>query len=156
MDSLIIFSAKYLFLVSVIALGIYFFRSPKEIRISMFRVGIILLPLTYAIGLLARALYDNPRPFVVENLTPLIEHAADNGFPSDHTLLLASLASLATFFNRKLAIFLWIITLVVGASRVLAGAHHSLDILGSIIISIACAGVIYFINKQKPNATNHI
>ena len=67
-------------------------------------LGVISLPLTYVLGVIARSLYFNPRPFMVSGVEPLISHAADNGFPSDHTLLLASIASLvfiAVYFVQR-------------------------------------------------------
>lgn len=155
MTYLIIFGAKYLFLVSILITLYIFLRLEKTERLEMFKLGAILLPITYIVGLLARRLYENPRPFVIENIAPLVDHAADNGFPSDHVLLLTSLATLSLFFNRKISIILWVITLLVGISRVLANVHHTLDIIGSIIISIMCGGVIYFIHNHKTNATNH-
>lgn len=150
MNSLIIFSAKYLFLLSLFLFAWYFFMSSRELRRKIMNFGVFLLPLSYLLGLLSRSLYENPRPFVLENFEPLISHAADNGFPSDHTLLLASLAVLITFFHRKLGVTLWVITILVGVSRVMAGVHHLTDILGSIAIALISAGLVYFVlDRQK-------
>ena len=40
--------------------------------------------LTVGVVKLAGALYAHPRPFVVFHAAPLVAHAADNAFPSDH------------------------------------------------------------------------
>jgi len=117
-------------------------------------LGVISLPLTYVLGVIARSLYFNPRPFMVSGVEPLISHAADNGFPSDHTLLLASIASLVFIFNRKLAAWLWVITILVGISRVYAGVHHFIDILGSISIAIASTALVYVIIRKLWNKNN--
>lgn len=150
MDTLIIFGAKYLWILSVILFVWLFYKSD---RIRFIKMSLV-LPASYLLGILARALYENPRPFVVENIQPLIEHSADNGFPSDHTLLVASIASVATFFDKKMGLILWVITILVGVSRVLARVHHPIDIVGSIAVSIIASWMIYFfLNKKKENGT---
>lgn len=94
---------------------------------------------------MARALYFDPRPFVEGQFEPLIKHVADNGFPSDHTLLLAAIASVITFYDKRYATILWVITLVVGLSRVYAGVHHLLDIAGAILIALVSTSLVYFV-----------
>jgi len=145
MDNFFIFGAEYLFLLSVVIAAIYLFKSLDKRK--LFKFGVIILPVSYLIGLVARALYYNPRPFVTENFTPLIDHVADNGFPSDHTLLVASLAVWATFFNNKLSLALWAIAIIVAVSRVYVGVHHPIDVLGSMVISALVGLMLYCINK---------
>lgn len=137
MSAFFIFSAKYLFAVSILILGAYFFtrRWPAQKELALFAIPAGLF--AYILGVIANHLFYDPRPFVVGNFTPLIQHAADNGFPSDHTLLLAALAAVGMYWNRRLGIVLWAIALLVGVSRVYVGLHHPIDIAGSVIIAIA-------------------
>lgn len=152
MDYLIIFSAKYLWIASLVLAVFAWMRvANKKSFISLS----ILLPTSYLLGVIARKMYFNPRPFVENNFAPLIEHAPDNGFPSDHVLLVASLATLITLFDRKLGALAWIIVILVAASRVLAGVHHVLDVSASVLISIAVGAVVYFSHKFKQNAANN-
>ncbi len=136
MESLIIFSARYLFVVPIIILGAYFFiqRRPAQKRMALFAVPAGLL--AYALGLLAGFIYYDPRPFVSEHIIPLIRHAADNGFPSDHTLLAATLASVGTYWNKRIGLILWIFTILIAMARVYAGVHHAIDVLASMAIAI--------------------
>lgn len=149
MDTLIIFAAKYLFLASLLFTAYFLFKSPAELRQKIVKFGLFSLPLTYLMGLAARMLYYNPRPFFEENFAPLIPHLADNGFPSDHTLLLAGLATLIYFFDRKLSIPLWVITILVALARILAGVHHLLDIVASIVIALISGYLVYFVLKHQ-------
>ena len=149
MTTLIIFGAKYLALLSpliVLWLGVTKFRNEwqKFITILVANLG-----LSYLFGLLARGVYYDPRPFVVESFTPLVAHLSDNGFLSDHTLLLASLATSVGFFDKKFAALLWLITILVGTARVLAGVHHTIDILGSIVIALIVKWLVYFVLEQR-------
>lgn len=149
MDQLAIFGAKYLFLLAPIVALVFLYRASPEVRKGVAVFGLLSLPLTYVIGLVARSLYENPRPFVVENIKPLIDHVADNGFPSDHLLLLAGLATLISFFDKKLGILFWVIALLVGISRVYAQVHHWTDILGSIVIALIVGGVVHFVLEAR-------
>jgi len=145
MNTLFIFGAKYLFVFSIIIGAIYFFRAPRETKREILILAVFTLPLTFLLGVLANHLYINPRPFVVQNFTPLISHAMDNGFPSDHVLLLSAIAIIFSFFNRKTAIWLWIIALLVGISRIYVGVHHTIDILGSIGIALISGLSVYYV-----------
>ncbi|MBP7061163.1 MAG: phosphatase PAP2 family protein [Candidatus Moranbacteria bacterium] len=135
MDSLIIFGAKYLYLVIVIISLAYLVAVPKSRSSQVIVAALIALPLTYIIAKIMSALYFDPRPFVVGNFIPLIPHAPDNGFPSDHTLLSAAIAAVMFAFDRKIGVLLFLIAFLVGLARVYAGVHHLTDILGSIIIA---------------------
>jgi len=152
MNELFIFGAKYLFLGSIILSFIYLIKTNRKLDILKFAV--FSFPISLIVGKILNLLYYNPRPFVLNNTTPLINHVADNGFPSDHVLLVASLASLFLFFNKKVAILLWIITFLVAISRVYVGVHHILDVVVSALISITVAWMIYLLSKFETNATN--
>lgn len=135
MEQLLIFSAKYLFLAPVVLLGIYFLYQERSVKFNMVVFAVGSAVLAYGAALIAKHLYMDPRPFVVGHFTPLVSHAADNGFPSDHTLLTSVLAAVGSYWNRKLGALLWVIALVVGFSRVYAGVHHPIDIIGGVVIA---------------------
>lgn len=142
MDTLIIFCAKYLIWL-VVLLGLAFlFVSIHWKRVAL--SAALSMALAYALAKAVGALWYDPRPFVVGHLTPLIAHAADNGFPSDHMLLGAAIASVVYAHNRVWGLVLWILALIVGVARVLAGVHHTVDLAGSIIVAVVAVGVIEF------------
>lgn len=143
MNSLIIFGAKYLIVVLVVIALAYFVKQSREKQKQLAVFALIALPATYVVAKIASLLYYNPRPFVVENFTPLISHIADNGFPSDHTLLSSAVASVVYYFDKKVGAVLFVLALLVGAARVLAGVHHVVDILGSFVIAIVVSLLVY-------------
>lgn len=155
MDFLIILIAKYLFILSPVIAGVYFLKQNKKTQKEILFFGITSLILIYLVSVIAAHLYYDPRPFVIGHFTPLITHAPDNGFPSDHALLLSAIASVLMFYSRKVALALWIITLLVAIARVYAGIHHPIDIIGSIIISLIISLAVYIFIKhasiQKPS-----
>jgi undecaprenyl-diphosphatase len=142
MQTAIIFCVQYMVYIGMIAAVTFFIFLPRAEQKRLALYGIIALPVTYIVAKLLALLYDDPRPFVVGHFAPLVAHAADNGFPSDHTLLLAALASVFYPYSKKASWTIWAITLVVGFSRVAAGIHHAIDIIGAIAIAIVvCRGI---------------
>lgn len=144
-----IFGAKYFFVVSLLVAGIYFFKADKALKKKIMIFSALTFPIILLAAMLASQLYENPRPFVVEQFTPLIPHAADNGFPSDHVLLVSAIAAVFSFFNRRLGVGLWYVVSLVALGRVYAGVHHPIDVLGSMIISVLVTFVVYVIIKGK-------
>lgn len=154
MNSLIIFGAQYLYLV-IVALAIwYVVRQPKDKRWRILLCAVIALPLAYVTAKILSTFYYDPRPFVVGNFLPLLPHAPDNGFPSDHTLLSGAIAAVIFFFHRKLGLVLFAIAVLVGVSRVLAGIHHVVDIVGSLVIALAVTYVVF--KYLLPKVWQHI
>lgn len=140
--------ASYLYLVVLLVAAIYFFTRPKQVMKKMAICGVIIAPLAYIIAKISSFLYYDPRPFVVGHFTPLVAHAADNGFPSDHVLLTGAVAMIIWFYSKKLSTALWILALLIGWSRVYAGIHHWTDIFGSIVI-VLVAGIVYYFAARR-------
>ena len=158
MDSVIIFCAKYVFLVVVLGAAVAWLVAPKDQKFK-FLVAVILAGASaYILAKIAGKVYYDPRPFVAEHLRPLVAHAADNGFPSDHALFTATLTAATYFFNKKIAVGMALLTVVVGIARGAALIHSPLDIAAGWILGIAggVAGYYlaswYFDRKPKTNA----
>lgn len=115
----------------------------KEFIVATLFAGTIALLLSR----IASHVYFDPRPFVSEHVKPLITHAADNGFPSDHALLTMTLTAVTYFFSKKIASVMLILTVLVGIARVLAKVHSPLDILGGWIIGIIGAIAGYYLMR---------
>lgn len=152
MSFLIVFIGQYVvFIVGLIALAVTLF-SEKSVRNKIIMLAIPSFLVAFGIASLAGTLYYNPRPFVLEQTIPLIPHEADNGFPSHHTLY-AIVASASMFMYRlKTGILLGILAVLVGVSRVIAGIHHPIDIVGSVAIAIAATCIAWVIVKGLTKA----
>ncbi len=139
MNSLIIFTAQYVFLISIGLFLVYsgdLWIKQRKIFFSFVLLSITSFLLSFIIAkILANFIYD-PRPFVVEHVKPLFQHIADNGFPSDHMLLAMTIASVVFVYSRKLGILLTVIAVCIGTARVTAHVHHVEDIVGSAFITI--------------------
>jgi len=136
MNNLVIFSAEYLYLFEIILVAVYFFLQTGSRQKSIIILSAVFLPLAYIVAQLIAAFYFDPRPFVADNFTPLIFHAPDNGFPSDHMLFTSAIASVLFVYNKKIGVLAWAIAFIIGVSRIYAGVHHLTDIIGSAVIVI--------------------
>ena len=136
MDNLIIFCAKYVFFAAEILVLLLLLQQNRKQRLqfllTLISAGIVALALSKILG----KLYYDPRPFVNQNIAPLIAHAPDNGFPSEHTWFTATVASCLYLFNKQYGKLAFIVVLVVGIARVLAHLHSPIDIVGGIAVGI--------------------
>lgn len=157
MHEVVIVIAKYFIVLSVLLTVAMWFRvsTPEKKRFILLAVlGAIFSLVLAKVG---SKLYSDPRPFVVGHFTPYFSHANDNGFPSDHTLFTSFLAFTTWHFSKKAGWILLAIAVLVGLSRVIAGVHHIVDIVGSIVfafIGVWLAGlVVKAILKTKATAS---
>lgn len=148
MDNITIFGAEYLYLVIIIISFIWFLIQPKPKKKEILIIICICLPLIFIISREASRLYYSPQPFVSGHFKPLIPHQADNGFPSHHELLVSAISSIIFIFSRRTGFVLWILALFVGFSRVYAGVHQMIDIMGSILISIISVTLAYLLKTR--------
>lgn len=142
---LIVLAAKYLYLVvAVIGLVVWLTRP---------RVGKVVLGLTTAVAggvgvlliVVASNLYVDRRPFVVYHVKPLIPHAADNGFPSDHTTLAMVIALSVLTVSWRWGGVAVLAALGVGVARVAAEVHSPLDIAGAVLIAVIAVAAGRFV-----------
>jgi undecaprenyl-diphosphatase len=152
MDTVIIFCATYVIILPVAVFLYYFLRESRYRKIENIVHALVICIVSYAIAKLLGHFYYDPRPFVVDGSIPLIPHAPDNGFPSDHTLLASALAAIVMCYRARAGYLLWLVALVIGAARVYAGVHHPIDILGSILIVLAVATAVHYMEKRWKNA----
>ncbi len=90
-----------------------------------------------ALTLLLNRWIQDPRPFVAEHYAPLAHVNNDNGFPSDHTLVAALLACWAWWMDRRWAGLFIAGLLAVMLGRLAIGAHHSADVVGSVVLALS-------------------
>lgn len=148
MNGLIIFGAKYLVAVIALLTAVFSFWQTRGVRKELFVRALISFPSILLLARLASLLYYDTRPFVVLSVVPLVAHATDNGFPSDHTLLSAACAALVFTQNKKWGALLFVLTALVGLARILAHVHYLVDIVGSVVIASAVMAATYFFQRR--------
>ena len=148
MEEIIIFSAKYLIVGVIIGVIATLLKINRSAKLQFIGTVIIAGGIAFLIARTLSHIFYDPRPFVDLGVKPLIDHTADNGFPSDHALFSMTLTAATYFFSRKIAYGMFVVTLIIGAARVAALVHSPIDILGAWAIAISGAILSYFIVRR--------
>ena len=131
-----VFAAQYLIYVialcGALAVGWGVHRGRRE----LLWILALALPLGYMLTRLAGLFYFHYQPFAELEFEPLVPHAIDNSFLSDHTVIAGVFASVAFLADRRAGLLLWALTLLVGAGRVAAGLHWPIDIVASCALAL--------------------
>ena len=148
MNDFIIFCAKYLIGVLVLLAAYGWLRLPRKTKTQFVVAFIITGIISVILAKLAGKLYYHPRPFVVEHIKPLVSHSADNGFPSEHSVLAGALTVLLYFYRRNLFLAALALAILVGLGRIWAHVHSPLDIAAGLVFG-AIAGWLGFLLATK-------
>lgn len=98
--------------------------------------------------------YQGQRPFEALGLAPGASYLNNPGFPSDHVLLVATITLVvwASTKNKRLAVVLLGLSLLVAIGRVAALVHSPADVIGAALFASLAALLIYGRNLFKPQA----
>ena len=130
MNSLITFLADYA-IIAVFALLPYLWFTKR--RSLAYRAATAAI-LAWLAGKFIKDFFYVPRPF------PML--LMDGSFPSNHTAAAFAISVYVFLQIRRLGKLLIIVSLLIGLSRILEGAHFSIDILGGAALGSAVALVI--------------
>ncbi len=130
-----VFFANYLFIIIIFVSVIFLLLQKRDIQKQILLFSFVSLPFVFILAKILSYLYYSPRPFVVHHFTPLVFHAPNNGFPSDHAILTFSLATIVFVFNRKWGFAIFFLGLLVGIGRIYVGIHSVIDVFGGFLIS---------------------
>jgi len=141
--NLTIFAAQYLvFIDALLAAVVILWRIrswPRPRLLRYILIAVLLLLLSYVFAQLGGALYSDPRPFTQDHVRPLIAHAPDNGFPSDHALLAAAVVALVALVSPVWAVPFAVLGILVDWAPVGAGIHQVADVVGSSLFVVLAA-----------------
>jgi len=142
MNSLIVAVAQYLFFVILAAAAVIWLLLPLPDKVGLAMQAAVSLAIAVVLVKLAGAVHADPRPFVVDpSIKPLFAHPADNGFPSDHTALAATVALVVMTYRKGLGAVLLAASLILGAARMVAHVHHGQDIVAGLLTAVLAVGM---------------
>ncbi len=144
MHSVIRLVGEYFFVISVVLVALYWLRCSRPTKVTLAATLVVGGAVGGALMLIGGKVFYDTRPFVRDHITPIIPHAADNGFPSDHALLTFFLAFALWAWSKRLAIVLFVNALLVSWARVAAHIHSPLDIAGGLVFGLVGAVVGYY------------
>jgi membrane-associated phospholipid phosphatase len=142
-NSLIVFGASdLLFVMAAAFLIVLVVAEDGPGRLRLVASAVLGLVLVFALISIAAAIHADPRPFVQNpSLRPLISHAADNGFPSDHSAAAGLIATLVALRHRLYGALLAVTAVLVAAARVAAHVHHVQDVVAGLLLGGLAAWV---------------
>ena len=124
-------------------------RIKMAVTDSIFTLGI---PIGVAVILSEglSAIFDRARPFVADKeITLLVPHSADGGFPSHHMTVMVVIAASLWYRNRNLGYLLYALAIISGLARIGAGIHYPTDILAGLVIGWFSALIIHRFTRDQ-------
>jgi undecaprenyl-diphosphatase len=113
------------------------------------RAGLLAVTIGAVAGQMANMslgmLWFEPRPFMAGIGHTLLAHAADNGFPSDHSTLMFALGSGLIFTGaaRRAGAVVCLFGLAVAWARVYLGVHFPVDVLVGMPVGLVAGAVAW-------------
>ena len=121
----------------IVCMAIYWFTTDRrEKRILLEGAAVVTLGLL--INQLITVCYFHPRPYMMGLCKPLIPHAPETSFPSDHATLLFGAAFALLFRSgwQSKGALLFLIAVIGAWGRVYTGIHFPFDMLGSFAVAL--------------------
>ena len=152
-DWLIIFFGQYLAYILVLGAIVLFFKE-KNWRRQVYFFSLTSLSMILSRGIITELIgliYDRPRPFVVMEVSQLINHSSDASFPSGHMAAFFALSLAVFYFNKKWGWWFLGGTTLMGMTRIMAGVHWPSDIIAGAILGLLCVVLVdkLFLKKIK-------
>lgn len=155
LDGMFVFLAAYLpyLLVALFFALVFFWHYPKWEKWELLLVvGIAGIVARFGVTELIRFFYQRPRPFLDLPTNQLLT-SNEWSFPSGHATFFFTLSTTVYLYNKKWGIGFFAATVLMTLSRVVAGIHYPLDILGGALIGILVAyGIRRLAQKIAPRS----
>lgn len=148
-DLTIFFALALVFVMAAGWVLVALWRRQRITLSSCVRVALIMV-VSYGLARLLHGLLIDPRPYLLEHITPIVHVSADNGFPSDHVLLGSALAATLWWIDRRLIPAFTLLVALVMLGRLGIAAHHSLDVLGSAGIVALVSLIVAWLPLPEP------
>ncbi|GIN84944.1 undecaprenyl-diphosphatase [Heyndrickxia sporothermodurans] len=145
LNPIVIFFAEYMLYFLCLALVIHWFTRKQNNRMMVIQ-AVIATVIAEVLGKIAGQFYSHNQPFaVLPHVNKLVEHAVDNSFPSDHSIVFFSIC-ISIWLVRKKEWWLWIpLAICVAISRVWVGVHYPVDIATGALIGILSSLFVYWL-----------
>ncbi|MED1060469.1 undecaprenyl-diphosphatase [Bacillus mycoides] len=145
LNSAMVFLAEYMVYIFGLIIIAYWFTGSRKSRMMVIQ-AMVAFVIAEVIGKIAGKFHLNYQPFaVLPDVNKLVDHAVDNSFPSDHTILFFSIC-FSFWLVRKKTGWLWLIlAFCVAISRIWVGVHYPFDVAIGALIGCVSALFSYWL-----------
>lgn len=136
--TLIVWAAQYLlYAMAVVFALVWLFAEDRRGKVELAATAVAGVVLMVAFLYIAKNLHHDPRPFVQNpKIKPLFGHSRDDGFPSDHSIAAALIATLVIWRHRLIGTLLALAAIGIAWARVAAHVHHLEDVLAGLGLGV--------------------
>jgi undecaprenyl-diphosphatase len=142
LDFLFYFFASVLPYLFIFAIFLFFIRNIKKNTWFSFSALFAGFFARYVLVEVVRYFFPRTRPFLMlEEVKLLLPYKESMSFPSGHTAFLFGIATITYFYNKKIGIFLYVLSFFGGLSRVVMGIHWPADVFVGALVGLV-AGIL--------------
>ena len=150
LDSIMTFCAKYLIFAIFVTGALLALRSLRRREVRPVLLAGAGLTAAFTFSVVLAALHHELRPFQTHPVRLLINHPGGQSFPSDHATAAFAIAfAVLVFFSHRWGVLLLLAATLVGFSRIYAGLHYPLDIVGGALAALLGVAVAS-IGRHRP------
>jgi len=102
--------------------------------------AIFAISLAIAISEFTKYLFPSTRP---DHLGSILGNVEGGSFPSSHTAAAFAISTIIFFYEKRLGIFSYAISILIGLARVLGGVHYTADVLVGGFLGLIIGNLVY-------------
>ena len=137
LDDLIRFGANYLLYLGALAALIAIWT--KRDAAKVIGAAIFGSAVGWALARVVLHFWQRPRPFVAQHFVPLVAHATDASFPSDHMIVIGAITIAVWQVHRRASAWIGAIAILLAICRAAAGIHYITDLVAGFLFGGAGA-----------------
>lgn len=142
LDTLGIVLANYLPYILLLSLLVFLIVNVKKYLRMIIQSVLAGVLARFGIVGLIRWLLPRARPFVNNDINLLFEHNTSS-FPSGHAAVFFAISTIVFYYNKRIGILFFLVSILIILARVFSGIHWPSDILAGAVVGIFSGWLIH-------------